>query len=99
MIARARNVTHYRELRERGVEIIERETFESALALGRHALQQLGRPPFESQELSNSFRRHNIRSLVVLMQNFDDEAERLSAARASREELEQQFERDREALR
>jgi glutathione-regulated potassium-efflux system ancillary protein KefC len=46
MLARARNVTHCFELRERGVEVVERETFEAALSMGRHALQQLGRPPY-----------------------------------------------------
>ncbi|HEY6881119.1 MAG TPA: glutathione-regulated potassium-efflux system protein KefC, partial [Polyangiales bacterium] len=50
ILARARNVTHYFELSERGVEIIERETFEAALALGRKALEQLGKPPYEARE-------------------------------------------------
>ncbi|MDB4977293.1 MAG: Glutathione-regulated potassium-efflux system protein KefC [Myxococcaceae bacterium] len=99
MIARARNVTHFLELRERGVEVIERETFEAALALGRRALQVLGRPPFEAQELSNRFKRHNIRTLELMSAHFNDEAERVSLAKAAREELEEQFERDREALR
>ena len=99
MIARARNVTHYLELRERGVEVIERETFEAALSLGRRALEQLGRPPFEAQELSNRFKRHNIRTLAAMSANYADEAERVSFAKAAREELEEQFERDRASLR
>ena len=99
MIARARNVTHYLELRERGVEVIERETFEAALSLGRRALEQLGRPPFEAQELSNRFKRHNIRTLALMSANYADEAERVSFAKAAREELEEQFERDRASLR
>jgi glutathione-regulated potassium-efflux system ancillary protein KefC len=40
MIARARNVTHYIELRTRGVTVVERETFESALRTGRHVLER-----------------------------------------------------------
>ena len=40
MIARARNVSHYFELRRRGVNVVERETFESALRTGRHALER-----------------------------------------------------------
>jgi glutathione-regulated potassium-efflux system ancillary protein KefC len=99
MIARARNVTHYFELRERGVEIVERETFEAALSLGRSALRTLGRPPFEAQELSTRFKRHNIRTLEAMRSHKGDEAERLSLAKAARKELEEQFERDREALR
>jgi len=99
MIARARNVTHYFELRERGVDVVERETFESALAMGRHALVQLGRPPYEARELSDRFRRHNIKMLEQLTFHYHDEAKRLSMAKAGREELDAQFERDRAALR
>jgi glutathione-regulated potassium-efflux system ancillary protein KefC len=42
ILARARNVTHMYELMDRGVTIIERETFESALQLGRRVLALLG---------------------------------------------------------
>ncbi|MCK7496165.1 MAG: hypothetical protein MZW92_38450 [Comamonadaceae bacterium] len=33
---------HYVELRTRGVTVVERETFEAALRIGRHALEALG---------------------------------------------------------
>ena len=42
LMARARNVTHYYDLKDLGVTIIERETFESALLLGRQVLTELG---------------------------------------------------------
>src|SRR5262249_52382223 len=48
IVARARNVGHYLELRSRGVERIERETFEAALRAGRQALEALGDAPFEA---------------------------------------------------
>jgi glutathione-regulated potassium-efflux system ancillary protein KefC len=99
ILARARNVTHYYELHERGVELIERETFESALALGRHALVKLGKPPFEARELSDRFRRHNVKSLETMAPHRLDEVKRLTMAKAGREELEAQFERDRELRR
>jgi len=99
VLARARNVTHYLELRERGVEIVERETFESAILLGRHALEQLGTPPYEARELAQLFRRHNIRNLDLLAPHFRDENKRLSLAKAAREELEKQVERDRAVLK
>jgi glutathione-regulated potassium-efflux system ancillary protein KefC len=38
IFARARNVTHYYQLMDRGVDMIERETFEAALQLGRTVL-------------------------------------------------------------
>jgi glutathione-regulated potassium-efflux system ancillary protein KefC len=98
IVARARNVTHYYELHERGVELIERETFEAALALGRRALEQLGKPPFEARELSDRFKRHNVQTLAAMAPHYRDEAKRLTLAKAGREELEAQFERDRQQL-
>jgi glutathione-regulated potassium-efflux system ancillary protein KefC len=99
IVARARNVTHYFELRERGVTLIERETFESAISVGKKALQTLGVAPYEAKERADKFRRHNLRSLEALVPYYHDEARRLSMARAAREELEKQFERDEAALR
>jgi glutathione-regulated potassium-efflux system ancillary protein KefC len=99
IVARARNVTHFFELRERGVTLIERETFEAAIAAGRRALGALGVAPFEARERADKFRRHNIRSLEALVPYYRDEARRLSMSQAAREELEKQFERDEAALR
>lgn len=98
IVARARNVTHYLELRARGVEVVERETFESSLNAGRRALVALGVAPYEAREQADRFRQHNVRSLEVMLPNYRDETSRLSQARAGREELEEQFERDRVEL-
>lgn len=96
IVSRARNVTHYFELKMRGVQVVERETFEAALKAGRAALEMLGEERFRAKELADAFRRHNIASVDATMVNFRDEASRVNAARAGREELEQQFARDRE---
>ena len=98
MLARARNVTHYFELRARGVELIERETFHSALVMGRHALEALGTRPFEARERTERFKRHNVRSVEALAPYYHDEAKRLSMSKAAREELDRQFQRDRELV-
>jgi glutathione-regulated potassium-efflux system ancillary protein KefC len=98
IIARARNVTHYGELKRRGVEVIERETFEAALMLGRRALEQLAVAPYEAKERVDAFRRHNVRLLDSLIPHFNDENKRMSLAKAGREELERQFEQERAAL-
>jgi len=95
LIARARNVTHYVELRQRGVEIVERETFESALLAGRHALEAIGVDRFRARDMANIFRRHNIRITEEMIAHFDDDDRLVSAAKAGRDELEQQFARDR----
>jgi glutathione-regulated potassium-efflux system ancillary protein KefC len=95
MIARARNVTHLVELRARGVEIVERETFESALKAARHALESLGLDTFRAREIADTFRRHNIRIVEQSIPIFQDENKYLSAAKAGREELEEMFTHDR----
>ena len=95
ILCRARNVAHYVELRTRGVAVIERETFESALRVGRAALESLGLDRFRARELADSFRRHNTSTLDALAPHFHDEARMLSQAKAGREELEALFARDR----
>lgn len=96
IVSRARNVSHYYELRLRGVEVVERETFESALRAGRAALERLGMDRFRAKELADTFRRHNIASVDATLPFYQDEARRMSMAKAGREELERQFARDRE---
>jgi glutathione-regulated potassium-efflux system ancillary protein KefC len=95
IIARARNVTHYVELRSRGVDIVERETFESALRTGRHVLETLGVDRFRAREIADAFRRHNLVTLNALVPHFRDESKVLSEAKAGREELRELFARYR----
>lgn len=96
IVSRARNVSHYLELRLRGVTVIERETFESALRVGRAALEALGVDRFRAREMADAFRRHNLATVESQMTVYKDETRFLAAAKAGREELEQQFARDRE---
>ena len=95
MIARARNVTHYVELRTRGVVVIERETFEAALKAGRYTFEALGIDRFRARDMANIFRRHNVADLEALVPVFKDEASRVSAVKAGRAELAALFARDR----
>ena len=96
IVSRARNVSHYFELKLRGVQVVERETFESALRVGRAALEKLGMEPYRAREVAEAFRRHNIASVDATLPFYQDEARRMSMAKAGREELERQFARDRE---
>lgn len=97
IVARARNVTHYFALRERGVECIEREVFESSLVAGRHTLEALGVRPYEARERADVFRRHNIAGLEAVLPKTSTE-ERIAFTREARDQLEQQFQRDRQRL-
>jgi glutathione-regulated potassium-efflux system ancillary protein KefC len=97
IVARARNVRHWLELAERGVESIERETFEAALRTARQALVALGVDPYEAREIAEVFRRHNVGTLHALQPHFRDETKTVALARSGREELEENLRRDRAA--
>jgi glutathione-regulated potassium-efflux system ancillary protein KefC len=99
MIGRARNVTHLFELRDRGVDIVERETFESALLIGEHALQQLGIDAASAQAARTTFRAHNLATLDAMFPHFRDESKMIPIAEEARQELAQSFEHDRISLR
>ena len=96
IISRARNVSHYLELRLRGVTVIERETFEASLRAGRKVLESLGMDPFRAREMADAFRRYNAASVEQQLANYRDETRYLAASKAGRKELEEQFRRDRE---
>lgn len=96
LVARARDVTHWRELRQRGVGTIERETFESALRVGRGALEALGVMPYEARERADIFRQHNLHTLEAVLDGWEDETLRISRARTARIEFERQFQKDQE---
>lgn len=96
IVARARNVRHLVGLRVRGVEVIERETFEAALRTGRQVLQALGIDAYRAREMADTFRRHNVAAIEALIPHFHDESRMLTMAKAGRDELDELFRRDRE---
>jgi len=59
VIARARDMRHMFELRDLGVEIIERETFQSALELGRAALAAVGADAERAKRAVQKFAEHD----------------------------------------
>jgi glutathione-regulated potassium-efflux system ancillary protein KefC len=97
ILARARNVSHYYDLMDRGVTVIERETFESALLLGRRTLQQLGVSAWQARQAAMKFRLHTIKSLHDVYPYYRDQQQFVSMARQARDELEAMFARDIEA--
>jgi glutathione-regulated potassium-efflux system ancillary protein KefC len=95
IVARARDVSHWQRLRARGLQVVERETFESAIVVGRRALEKLGVRPYEARERADLFRNHNVQTLESILPRWEDERERTSLARSAREQLEQQMKQDR----
>jgi glutathione-regulated potassium-efflux system ancillary protein KefC len=94
ILARARNVTHMYELMDRGVTVIERETFESALQLGRRALCHLGYGAYRAREATLKFRAHNKASVEEVYPFYKDREQYVSMAKRARDELNEMFARD-----
>ncbi|MDY7545816.1 glutathione-regulated potassium-efflux system protein KefC [Glaciimonas sp. CA11.2] len=92
--ARARNITHYYDLMDLGVTVIERETFDSALQLGRQALQQLGFGPSRAEQAAIKFRAHNLQTVHDIYPHHKDQQQMVSLARQARAELEEMFAHD-----
>jgi glutathione-regulated potassium-efflux system ancillary protein KefC len=98
IMARARNVTHYYDLLDRGVTVIQRETFESALLLGRDVLCELGFGAYRARQAANKFRKMNIDNLHKVYPFYKDQEQFLSMAKQAREELETMFSLDAQGV-
>jgi glutathione-regulated potassium-efflux system ancillary protein KefC len=96
IVARARNVQHYYQLKERGVTLIERETLDSALMSGRSALEAMGFQRHQARTLAMRFRRHSIEQIEAAAPHLRDESKRISMAQAGRAQLEQMFALERQ---
>ncbi len=88
IVARARNVRHYYLLRDLGVSLVERETFDSALMSGRSVLESMGWQPHAARQQALRFRRHNLEQLEQMAPHLHDEAKLIAMAKQGREQLE-----------
>lgn len=74
IISRARDVDHYIQLRQAGVEAPERETFEAALKSGRMTLEALGLGAYEARERADLFRRFNLQMVEEMVAMAENDA-------------------------
>jgi glutathione-regulated potassium-efflux system ancillary protein KefC len=95
IVARARNVTHYFRLRELGVTLIERETFDSALMSARSVLELMGWERHTARMQAMRFRRHNIDQLEQIAPHRGDENKLIALARQGRQQLEELWAQER----
>jgi glutathione-regulated potassium-efflux system ancillary protein KefC len=95
IVARARDVTHWNELRDRGVTHVERELFESSLRSARTVLEVLGHTPHEARQHAMRFRRHNIELFEQMYVHHKDRAKLIAVAKQGRQQLEQQMAKER----
>ncbi len=96
IVARARNLNHWYQLRDREVHLAERELFESSLRSARQVLELLGWPAHEARESAMRFRQLNIKFAEESHPMYKDRAQLISAAKAGRQQMEEQMAKERE---
>jgi glutathione-regulated potassium-efflux system ancillary protein KefC len=99
LICRARNVAHVFELRARGVELLERETFDGALRLGRKVLEHFGTAPYQAFSLAQKFRAFDHALMDSLVEERANEKSRISLAQQARLDIERLFAEEDERIR
>jgi glutathione-regulated potassium-efflux system ancillary protein KefC len=99
LVARARNVTHWYSLHERGVTNIERETLDSALMSGRSVLELMGMERHTARNAALRFRQHSIDMLHQMAPHQGDVNKLIAVATQGRRELEALWSREREERR
>ena len=95
LVARARDVTHWNELRDLGVVRVEREVFESSLRSGRTVLEVLGFTPHEARAQAMRFRRHNFQLFEQMYPHHKDRAKVIAVVKQGRRQLEEQMAQER----
>ncbi|MDX1802570.1 MAG: monovalent cation:proton antiporter-2 (CPA2) family protein [Alcanivorax sp.] len=88
IVARARDRQHAYRLHELGVELVIRETFESALLSARLTLMQLGVPESTAIELVRGFKDVDERLLREQVAHHGDTEKLMESSRRGRAELE-----------
>lgn len=95
IVARARDVPHWNELRARGVLRVERELFESSLRSARSVLEILGYPAHEARQQAMRFRQHNLALFEQMYPHRKDRAKFIAVATEGRQQLEEQMAQER----
>ena len=96
IVARARDVTHWNQLRDRGVVHVQREVFESSLKSARSVLELLGQSQEDAHQSARRFRQHNMKLVDQFYPHYKDRAKVIAVVRQGRQELEQQMASERE---
>ncbi|MBB4211418.1 Kef-type potassium/proton antiporter (CPA2 family) [Rhodothalassium salexigens DSM 2132] len=81
ILARARNRDHVYRLMDRGVAVIERETFHSSLRLATATLTRLGLSDDEALSIVERFRRHDENRLYLAHATYKDEQKLIELAK------------------
>jgi Kef-type K+ transport system membrane component KefB/voltage-gated potassium channel Kch len=88
ILARAIDRSHAYELIRRGVEVVQRETFSSALEMGTEALKLLGVRAYKASRIARTFQQHDEQVLQEIANaEGDDETLMIARSRQLAEEL------------
>jgi glutathione-regulated potassium-efflux system ancillary protein KefC len=98
IVARAKDVTHWNKLRDRGVMRVERELFEASLRSARSVMELLGQTPFEARQNAMRFRQHNLALFEQLHPHYKDRTKLIAVVKQGRQQLEEQMANEREQL-
>ena len=98
ILARAIDRRHAYELLRRGVEVVERETFGSALEMGVEALKLLGVRSYKAHRAAHTFKHHDEQALREMADIFTDEKVLVARSRQLARDLEQLLRSDDQDL-
>ena len=96
IVARARDVTHWHELRERQVTLVQRELFESSLRSAHSVLELLGQSAEAAGQVIQRFRQHNLELFEKMHPHHRDRAKLIAVVRQGRQQLEEQMAAERQ---
>ena len=95
IVARARDVTHWNKLRDKGVTLVQRELFESSLRSAQSVLELLGQTPDAASQTAQRFRQHNLELFEKLHPHYRDQAKLIAVVKEGRAQLEEQMAQER----
>lgn len=99
VVARARDLTHWHQLRDLGVQQVQRELFESSLHSAHTVLELMGLTAADASALTGRFRTHNIALSDRMYPHHNDRAKLVAVAREGRLQLAEQMARERQENR
>jgi monovalent cation:proton antiporter-2 (CPA2) family protein len=98
ILARAIDRRHAYELIRRGVDVVQRETFDSSLEMGIEALKLLGVRSYKARRAAQTFKHHDEEALYEIAHLELDESTLVARSRQLASDLEQLLRSDNEDL-
>jgi glutathione-regulated potassium-efflux system ancillary protein KefC len=95
IVARARDVTHWHELRDAGVDHVQRELFESSLNSARSVLELMGQSREDSHRITQRFRQHNLDLFEKMHPHYKDRTKLIAVVKQGRQQLEEQMAKEK----